>query len=496
MPTIQDLIKATEQRRVAAERRAADLKSRVSRWTAALAAQDITTIPPDQEARADEVIRDLRAAQDEAKAAAAQLEVLREAEREERQDRAIAAMPSVETAAGRRLRESAPKYDQVFRVGSEPQVYRAPSLPPGVPRGAADPDDGPSFLHDLYAAQVLRDPAAGGRLERHGRQYEDEHPDWGRKQRAIGSSAVSGFVPPAYLTDLFAEYARAGRPLANLCASAPLPSVGMTFQVPRVTTATAAAVQAAEGGAIGNQDPDDTLLPVPVCTIAGYVDLSRQSIERGVMVEDLVFGDLAADYNAKLDTQLMTGTGANGQHQGLFGVSGINAITYTDASPTVPELWPKLADMVGKVVSGRFTGPTAIVMSPTCWAWILAEKDTTGRPLVEPAGIVALNPIATATAPDYTRPAGQLFGVPVILDGNVPSNLGAGVDETRIMAADFRDSILFEDGTAPVQLRFEDVLSATLQIRLLAYGYSGFAGGRQPKAISLISGTGLIIPAL
>lgn len=62
--------------------------------------------------------------------------------------------------------------------------------------------------------------------------------------------------------------------------------------------------------------------------------------------------------------------------------------------------------------------------------------------------------------------------------------------------ADFRDAILFEDSAAPAQLRFEKVLSGTLQVRLMAYGYSGFAGGRQPKAISVVSGTGLILPAL
>lgn len=96
----------------------------------------------------------------------------------------------------------------------------------------------------------------------------------------------------------------------------------MVFQVPRVTTSTLTAVQATEGGAIGNQDPHDTLLAVPVCTIAGYVDLSRQALERGVMVESLVFSDLSADYNAKLDAQVLNGTGANGQHQGMLGVSG------------------------------------------------------------------------------------------------------------------------------------------------------------------------------
>lgn len=386
----------------------------------------------------------------------------------------------------------APAYDQVHRVGQEERTYQNPQASRDA-RGVTGPD----FLRDLYDYQVKRDPGAGGRLERHGQEVERLDPTFA--QRMTGTGAVSGFVPPQYLTDLFAEFARAGRPLANLCSGIPLPDSGMEVDIPRVTTATTTAVQTAEGGAIGNSDLDDTLLAAPVRTVAGYTDVSRQAIERGVMVQSLVFGDLAADYNAKLDTQLINGSGSSGQHTGALNVASINSITYTDASPTIPELWPKLADAAGQVMGQRFTGPTAFAMRSNVWAWILAQVDTAGRPLVEP-GTIAVNPIAVAsTRPvDYTVTAvGSLFGVPVVLDNNIPNNLGAGTNETRIIAADFRDLILMEDNAAaPVQLRFDDVLSGTLQVRLLAYGYSAFAAGRQPKAISVIGGTGLIVPAL
>jgi hypothetical protein len=84
-----------------------------------------------------------------------------------------------------------------------------------------------------------------------------------------------------YLSELFAEFARAGRPLANLCSAVPPPETGMEVDIPRITTASTTQIQTAEGGAIGNTDIDDTLLRAPVRTVAGYVDLSRQAIERG-----------------------------------------------------------------------------------------------------------------------------------------------------------------------------------------------------------------------
>jgi HK97 family phage major capsid protein len=376
--------------------------------------------------------------------------------------------------------------DRTVRVGGEPRTYRSPAE-----RG---PDGGPSFLTDLFKGQVLNDPGANARLERHGREVEVDNPAWAK--RAIGSGAVSGFVPPQYLSELFAEFARAGRPAANLCTRLPLPPEGMTLNVPRLTTSTATAVQATEGGAIGNQDPDDTLLAVPVVTVAGYVDVSRQAVERGDMVEGLLFADLAADYNAKLDAQVINGSGASGQHLGVLGVSGINSVTYTDATPTISELWPKLADSVGKVISQRFTGPTAMVSHPNLWAWLLAERDTTGRPMFEPSS-VAFNPLGTTGAMDYQASSQGRVLVPFVSDGNVPTNLGAGTNETRVIVADFRDVILFEDESAsPAQLRFDAPLASTLQCRLVAYGYSALASGRQPKAISVVSGTGLIVPAL
>lgn len=368
-----------------------------------------------------------------------------------------------------------------LRVGQEPRTYGDPRQNPSAP----------SFLRDLFAAQVRRDPAALGRLERHGREVEVDNPKWAA--RAANTGAVSGFTPPQYIADLFAEYARAGRPTANLCTPLPLPEVGMTVNIPRVTTGTIVGAQATENATVSNQDVDDTLLTVPVRTIAGYTDVSRQAVERTELVEQVIFADLAAAYSAELDRQIINGTGSSGEHLGLLGISGINAVTYTDASPTAGELWPKLVDAITRVQSVRFTGATGIVLHPKTWAMVLAGVDTTGRPLFNDA-VVAQNPmgVASESPAQYGMPVGTILGIPVVVDGNVPINLGAGTNETRLIVADFRDIFLMEDTAAPVQLRFDEPLSSSLGVRLLAYGYSAFAGGRQPSAISAVAGTGMI----
>ena len=50
-----------------------------------------------------------------------------------------------------------------------------------------------------------------------------------------------------------------------------------------------------------------------------------------------MFADLIADYNQKLDLQVINGSGAAGQMKGVLNVAGINGVTYTDATPTLPE---------------------------------------------------------------------------------------------------------------------------------------------------------------
>lgn len=368
-------------------------------------------------------------------------------------------------------------------IGHESRMYVAQSQ-----RGHNAPD----YLRDLYRAQVQNDPSAHERLARHAREVEVESPEI--FERVVTSGGAGAFVPPAYLTEAWAGYARAGRPVANLVTHLALPPEGMTVNIPRITTPSETGVQTAEAGSITTADIDETTIAVPVRTIAGYVDVTRQSIDRGKLFEAVVFSDLAADYARRLDAQIINGAGTSGEHTGLLNTSSINAVTYTDASPTLAELWPKLASAVGQVISQRFSGPTAIILNPATWAWMLSVLDSSSRPFVSTNAAGPNNAVGISGAPTYDGAAGSIMGLPVILDGNVPTTLGGGT-ETRIIVADFRDSLLLEDA-APVQAKFEQVGTANLTVRLQVWGYSAFTAARQPKAVSVISGTGLITPSL
>jgi hypothetical protein len=55
-----------------------------------------------------------------------------------------------------------------------------------------------------------------------------------------------------------------------------------------------------------------------------------------------------------------------------------------------------------------------------------------------------------------------------LLSGNVPSNLGGGSNEIRIIDADLRDSFLWEDPNAPIYIRAEQPNAASLRVLYVA----------------------------
>jgi HK97 family phage major capsid protein len=229
---------------------------------------------------------------------------------------------------------------------------------------------------------------------------------------------------------------------------------------------------------------DDTKLDISVVTVAGQQNVSRQAIERGTNVDSLVMADLVSAYHTQIDSLLVAE---------LFASAG-QAVTYTDASPTVAELYPKLADAIQKVQTTFFAGPNAIIMHPRRLAFILAALDTTNRPLAVPAP--AFNTVATGSgSPQYGNSGYTIMGLPVITDANVATNKGAGTDQDTIYVGNLQELHLWEQGSGePMMLRFEQPKAAELDVTMIVYGYAAYTANRYPNAWAQINGTGLVAP--
>ena len=139
---------------------------------------------------------------------------------------------------------------------------------------------------------------------------------------------------------------------------------------------------------------------------------------------------------------------------------------------------------------------SAIVMHPRRWGWFTAALDTQNRPLVNING-GAFNSMGGDSADaafGVGGPVGTLMGLPVYIDPTVPTNLGAGTNEDRIIISRFVDNKLFEDtGVVPYRM-YEEPGSAALTLRIVVAGYAAFTAERYAVANAVISGTGLVTP--
>jgi HK97 family phage major capsid protein len=356
-----------------------------------------------------------------------------------------------------------------------PVSHAAPSVSLGKQERTYRPDVARSFFGDVIKAS-RGDSSAAERLHRNNQEQRDT--------TTTITSSDGGYIPPGYLGELYALTARGGRPFANALPRLPLPSTGMSFAVPRDTTGVTAAVMATENSAISETDRVSTQLDVPVVTIAGLQDVSMQLFDRSEPgIDMIVFADLQNAYDAALDTQLLAGTGANGQHLGVRAVTSINTVSYsTDSSDTAAELLPKIYYAIEQVHSNRLLPPTHIVMHPRRAAFLAAGLSST-FPLFQQGTLYQ------GVGSQNTGIIGSLAGIPVIADPNIATTRGTSTNEDEVYVVRVDDMPLME-GALQADV-FRDVGSATGTIRLRLFAYSAFVSGRYPKSITKLSGTAL-----
>ena len=358
-----------------------------------------------------------------------------------------------------------------------------------------DRDGKNSFVRDMIGAQLRNDRTSWERLYRHQQEVAVETRDISRTDGAGGD-----FVPPIYLINEYAEFARAARVTADLVTNMALPAGTDSINIPQITTGTLAAFQSADNTATTTRDMVSSTVTAPVRTISGYENVSIQLVEQSPLaggLDRLVFGDLMADYALQLNTAVVgTGDGTSGTLKGLvtLGTDTTNGIptTWTESTPTAVNGAIAIAKAISKVVTNRYKAAEAIVMHPSMWYWLASQVDGSNRPLVVPVtgASQAFNAAGTVTNPG--APAGlvgTIQGVPVFIDATVTKTYAT--NQSPILVGKFSDSYLFESGVKTRVL--PDVLSANLTVRFQVYGYAALAH-RFNKAVSAISGTGSVAP--
>ena len=339
-----------------------------------------------------------------------------------------------------------------------------------------------SFVRDLINAQVRNDPSAWSALSRHMDEVRVETRDVSRTDGGIGE-----FVPPLWLVDQYAKTLRPGRTTADLLSKQALPAGTDSINIPRITTGTDVAAQTADNAATTAQDMATTSVSAPVRTISGYENVSLQLVEQSPLaggIDRMIFADLMAAYDYRLNVAVINGAGTSGDLLGLLNTIGIGTVTYTSGTPTAAGFQTAFAQALSTVAKNRYMGAEAIVLAPSIWYGLVGLSDTSGRPVVVPAANGPMNAVGVNGAPGAAQgPVGSILGVPCYLDAAIPTVSSA---LPGIVAA-FSDTYLFESGMKTRVL--PDVLSANLTIRFQLYRFAAIAA-RSPAGIAKITGTG------
>ncbi|MFB7473987.1 phage major capsid protein [Kitasatospora sp. NPDC056184] len=470
MPVIDDLIAGIEVELEAAQKRGTKAVKEVELILAKAGQEGRSNLTPEE----DERVTQCFAARDQAKADAAGIEVklanARKVKADE-QERAEA-QRNVQPTQTRK-----PAYDQVARVGAEERTYRRDQDPYGK-----------GFLMDISRQFMFQDVEASARLAQHMREERVERAQY--LQRAVGTGNFAGLTVPQYLTDLYAPATAALRPFADICNTHPLPEQGMSVTISRITTASSAALQANQNDAVSETNMDDTELTIPVQTASGQQTVSRQAIDRGTGIEDVTLQDLFNRVATTLDNTLI--------NQATTGLSAMAAATtYTDASPTGAELYPKILGAAAGVEAALLAmgKPTHAVMNSRRWYWLTSQMSSTW-PMVNWTNLpVQAAGTANAASSYGSGPRGVLpCGLEVIVDNNVATNLGAGTNEDELYVVPASECHLWEDPNAPLFIRAEQPKAANLGVLLVAYSYFAYTFGRYTGGTQKVSGTGLVTP--
>lgn len=329
-------------------------------------------------------------------------------------------------------------------------------------------DGSHSFFADVKAANKGRQDA-----------YERLMAVGGAEGKAMteGVAAQGGYLVQREIERAIVEARESDNVLRELCQTVNVTAV--EFQIDQLTLGTAAGWVAEMA-----DKPESTSLSLSsvsagVFTAAGLATISNQLLaDSNPAIDRLVTNDLSKRLAALEEIAFMAGSGT-GQPLGILNTPGVQ--TQTNSVVDVTDdggLLDSILDAISKVQSS-WDEPTAILMHPRTWTRVLKAKDAVGTYLV---GTPSIQSPRTASK--------SIFGVPVVTSNRVPTNLGTGTNESRIIVGDFntalvldRQGITVDESPHVYFTKNATVFRAEMRV--------GFTAARQPDAFCVVGGTGL-----
>jgi HK97 family phage major capsid protein/HK97 family phage prohead protease len=177
----------------------------------------------------------------------------------------------------------------------------------------------------------------------------------------------AAFIPTPQSTEIINGIANADRGAVDAVSRATLPPAGMTFEIPKITTAPTVA-QTAEEAAISETDTASSFVTVNVRKFAGQQTFSVELLDRSspAFFDELV-RQMEYAYAKATDAAVVIalGNGATDGGNRTFDASGLLGFA---------------ADAAGSIYSNSLGFARSLLVSPAAWARIMGLNDA-GRPI-------------------------------------------------------------------------------------------------------------------
>lgn len=346
-------------------------------------------------------------------------------------------------------------------------------------------EDGPYGKNSEHVFYADAAKALKGDREAYGRWQEAV----GEKAMTEGTGSAGGYLVPDLISRELLELKVANTVLRGLFSSMQVNSD--TIRISQVTGGLTAG-WVAELATKPAADLTFGEISANIFTKAGLAVVSNQLLRDSIhSVPDLINRDLAKRLATLEEIAFINGSGT-GQPQGILNTSGVQTTTLT--STAILDLLDAIVTAITNIYTNYLGAPDAIVMHPRTWARIISAREsaTSQNFLVgPPAGFAHRTPVDPL--PGYGQgqyPLGSLFGLPVYCTPNIPTNLGAGTNESRVIVGRFDEGLILDNQGVTLDAS-EHVYFTSNQTVYRAEDRVGFTAARYPKAFDVIQGAGL-----
>lgn len=338
---------------------------------------------------------------------------------------------------------------------------------------------GPGSEHSFYADIKAANKGWPSALERMAKAVGST--DVKAMTESVSGAAGGFLVPDAISTDLV-RLRLENSNLRGLFSS--LAVASDTYRVPVVASGLSAVGWVTELAEKPVSDMTFGEITASVFTAAGLAVTSNQLLQDSRPgIDSLINEELARRLAILEEKAFIDGTGTN-QPRGILNTSGVNSVPLT--STAILDLLDAILDAISAVETNYFGSPNVIVLHPRTWVRIVKARESGTAAQY----IVGEGANSTGRRASDGRPAKSLFGVPVVTTSNIPTNKGAGTNESRVIVGNFREGLIL-DHTGITLDESPHVYFTSNQTVFRGETRVGFTAGRYPSAFSVISGVGL-----